>query len=147
GRGTVRARTPLARRRSAFRNAPDVIDPASLAPLGRTGVSVSRLGIGGGSSFVRAGADGGHVVAWAFGEGLRYFDTAPLYGEGTSETSFGAALGARPRDAFVVSTKVGREAQERFDYSAANVARSIERSCARLHLPSLDIALVHDVDP
>ncbi|HEY5862118.1 MAG TPA: aldo/keto reductase [Casimicrobiaceae bacterium] len=108
---------------------------------------MSRLGIGGGSSFVRAGVDGGNVVSAAFGEGLRYFDTAPLYGEGASEIAFGEALGARPRDTFVVSTKVGREAQERFDYSAANVTRSIARSCERLRLEAIDIALVHDVDP
>jgi D-threo-aldose 1-dehydrogenase len=96
---------------------------------------------------VRAGADGSNVVAAACSEGLRYFDTAPLYGEGASETAFGEALAARPRDAFVVSTKVGREAQDRYDYSAANVARSIARSCARLRIDSIDIALMHDVDP
>ena len=96
---------------------------------------------------MRAGDDGGNVVASAFAEGLRYFDTAPLYGEGKSETAFGDALARHPRDAFVISTKVGREAQERFDYSAANVTRSVARSCARLRLQSIDIALVHDVDP
>jgi D-threo-aldose 1-dehydrogenase len=133
-------RPPLARGRSA-------LNPASLALLGRTGLAVSRLGIGGGSSFVRAGDDGGNVVASAFAEGLRYFDTAPLYGEGRSEAAFGEALAAHPRDTFVISTKVGREAQDRFDYSATNVTRSIVRSCARLHLQSIDIALVHDVDP
>jgi D-threo-aldose 1-dehydrogenase len=96
---------------------------------------------------VRAGADGSNVVAAAFGQGLRYFDTAPLYGEGASETAFGEALAARPRDAFVISTKVGREAQDRYDYSAANVTRSIARSCARLRIDSIDIVLMHDVDP
>jgi D-threo-aldose 1-dehydrogenase len=96
---------------------------------------------------VRAGDDGPNVVSAAFGEGLRYFDTAPLYGEGASETAFGEALAAWPREAFVISTKVGRETQDRFDYSAANVARSIARSCARLRVSSLDIALLHDVDP
>jgi D-threo-aldose 1-dehydrogenase len=96
---------------------------------------------------VRAGADGRNVVAAAFGQGLRYFDTAPLYGEGASETAFGEALAARPRDAFVISTKVGREAQDRYDYSAANVTRSIARSCARLRIDSIDIVLMHDVDP
>jgi D-threo-aldose 1-dehydrogenase len=96
---------------------------------------------------VRAGADGDRVVSAAFDEGLRYFDTAPLYGEGASEAAFGEALAARPRGAFVISTKVGRETQERFDYGAANVARSIARSCERLRVSSLDIALLHDVDP
>ena len=122
-------------------------DPGSVAPVGRTSVAVSRLGIGGGSSFVRAGADGPQGVSAAFREGLRYFDTAPLYGGGSSETAFGEALGAHARDAFVISTKVGREAEDRFDYGAANVTRSIARSCARLCLESIDIALLHDVDP
>jgi D-threo-aldose 1-dehydrogenase len=124
-----------------------VTDPADPTPLGRTGLAVSRLGVGGGSSFVRAGTEGGNVVAAALREGLRYFDTAPLYGEGASETAFGEALAARPRDTFVISTKVGREAEETFDYSAKNVTRSIERSRARLRLASIDIALLHDVDP
>ena len=74
-----------------------MIDPAGLAPLASTGIALSRLGIGGGSSFVRAGEDGGNVVAAAFAQGLRYFDTAPLYGEGRSETAFGEALAVRPR--------------------------------------------------
>jgi len=124
-----------------------MIDPASVAPLGRTGLLISRLGIGGGSSFVRAGTDRGHVVSEAFAAGLRYFDTAPLYGEGASETTFGEALAPHSRDTFVVSTKVGREAEHRFDYSARNVTASIARSCARLHVASVDIALLHDVDP
>lgn len=122
-------------------------DPADRAPLGRTGIAVSRLGIGGGSSFVRAGADRGNVVATAFDAGLRYFDTAPLYGAGASETTYGEALRAHPRDAFAISTKVGREGETSFDYSAAGVTRSIARSCERLKLAAIDIALIHDVDP
>jgi D-threo-aldose 1-dehydrogenase len=123
------------------------MEPTSVMSVGSTGVTVSRLGIGGGSSFVRAGADGPNAVSAAFAEGLRYFDTAPLYGEGASEMAFGEALAGHAREAFTVSTKFGREAQDRFDYSAANVARSIGRSLERLRLRSIDIALVHDVDP
>lgn len=124
-----------------------MIDPADRARLGRTGIEVSRLGIGGGSSFVRAGADRGNVVATAFDAGLRYFDTAPLYGVGASETTYGDALRAHPRDTFAISTKVGREGETSFDYSAAGVTRSIARSCERLNLSMIDVALIHDVDP
>ena len=44
----------------------------------------------------------------AWDAGVRYFDTAPHYGPGISEHRFGHALRDRPRDAFVLSTKVGR---------------------------------------
>jgi D-threo-aldose 1-dehydrogenase len=124
-----------------------LMDPAARRSLGRTQVSVSQLGIGGGSSFVRAGGDGPAVIDAAWNAGLRYFDTAPLYGAGESERTYGAALAHRPRDAFAVSTKVGREAVDEFDYSAQSVARSIARSCERLGTSRIDIALIHDVDP
>src|SRR5881275_337603 len=45
-------------------------------------------------------------AAWALG--VRYFDTAPHYGLGLSERRLGAALADRPRDEYVLSTKVGR---------------------------------------
>ncbi|MFO1311295.1 MAG: aldo/keto reductase [Burkholderiales bacterium] len=123
------------------------LDPTDRAPVGRTGVMVSRLGIGGGSSFIRAGDDRRRVVDAAYGAGLRYFDTAPLYGLGTSETTYGEALAAYPRASLTISTKVGREGPEAFDYSEANVARSMARSRERLRVDAIDIALIHDVDP
>ena len=45
-------------------------------------------------------------AAWA--AGIRVFDTAPLYGHGLAERRLGAALGAHPRDDYLLSTKVGR---------------------------------------
>src|SRR4029079_1047860 len=48
------------------------------------------------------------TVRHAWSLGVRTFDTAPLYGYGASERRFGAALAGQPRDAFVLSTKVGR---------------------------------------
>jgi len=122
-------------------------DPVARRSLGRTGLAVSQLGIGGGSSFMRAGDGGPTLIDAAWNAGLRYFDTAPLYGDGESERSYGAALTLRPREELVVSTKVGREGANEFDYSARGVARSIERSRERLRMSRLDIALIHDVDP
>ncbi|MEO8136394.1 MAG: hypothetical protein ABI831_20755 [Betaproteobacteria bacterium] len=52
--------------------------------VGATPVRVSRLGIGGGSSFVRADEESDALVETAWRAGLRYFDTAPLYGNGDS---------------------------------------------------------------
>ena len=110
-------------------------------------MTVSRLGIGGGSSFIRAGDDRRRVVDAAYAAGLRYFDTAPLYGLGASESTYGGALSAYPRASLTISTKVGREGPAAFDYSGANVTRSIARSRERLRVDTIDIALIHDVDP
>lgn len=123
------------------------IDPLERRTLGRTPVCVSRLGVGGGSAFVRAGDEGRHLLDAAWDAGLRHFDTAPLYGDGESERSYGEALRRRPRDAFAVSTKVGREGQRSFDYSGEGVRRSLARSFERLHVDRIDLALIHDVDP
>ncbi len=87
-------------------------DPTERVPLGRTGLRVSRLGFGGasiGGLFAPVGeAEAAATLAHAWDIGIRYFDTAPLYGYGLSERRIGAALRDRDRDAFVLSTKVGR---------------------------------------
>ncbi|MBM7075053.1 aldo/keto reductase [Micromonospora humida] len=103
--------------------------------------------------------------AWA--GGLRYFDTAPHYGLGLSERRIGAALRTRPRDEYVVSTKVGRllvpspqDAHRRdpegfdvpadhrrvWDFSRDGVLRSLESSLARTGLDRVDVVYLHDPD-
>jgi D-threo-aldose 1-dehydrogenase len=95
--------------------------------------------------------------AWTLG--LRYFDTAPLYGAGLAERRLGAALRGKPRHEFAVSTKVGRllrpgESEwhgapalvDYFDFSHDAALRSLEESLERLGLDRVDIALVHDPD-
>ena len=106
-------------------------------------------------------AEAALVAAWD--SGVRYFDTAPHYGSGLSEHRFGNVLRRYPRDAFVLSTKVGRllrpdpsgPANPPFveglpfrvqaDYSYDATMRSIEDSCQRLGLARIDIAFVHDL--
>jgi D-threo-aldose 1-dehydrogenase len=87
-------------------------DPFERVSLGRTGLSVTRLGFGGasiGGLFTPVtDDDGAAVVRHAWDLGVRSFDVAPLYGYGAAERRFGAGLAGRPRDAFVLSTKVGR---------------------------------------
>jgi len=97
--------------------------------------------------------------------GVRYFDTAPHYGQGLSERRFGQALRDVPRDAFVLSTKVGRLLQPdanagnhqhgyvgvpplvtHYDYSRDGILRSLAASRARLGLSRIDIVYVHDLD-
>ena len=123
------------------------IDPAERRALGTTHVRVSRLGIGGGSAFVRAGDESQALVDAAWQARLRHFDTAPLYGDGESEKRFGLALSRRPRDEYVLSTKVGREGHRVIDYGEQAVRASIERSCERIGVERIDIAFIHDVDP
>lgn len=87
-------------------------DPMERVPLGRTGLEVTRLALGGasiGGLFSAIDDDGAiATVRHAWDLGIRTFDTAPLYGYGASERRFAAALADRPRDDFVLSTKVGR---------------------------------------
>ena len=103
-------------------------------------------------------------TVWA--SGCRYFDTAPLYGLGLSETRLNGFLRPKPRDSYLISTKVGRllelckpdertgrgfffetpSRRARFDYSYGGVMRSLEFSLERLGLDRIDIVFVHDVD-
>ena len=99
------------------------------------------------------------VVERAWELGIRYFDTAPYYGSGSAERRLGAVLCDRPRDEFVLSTKVGRRLrpgesdwrnapplQAYFDFSHDATLRSLEESLERLELDRVDIALIHDPD-
>lgn len=90
------------------------------------------------------------TVQRSFELGIRYFDTAPLYGSGVSEKRVGEALKGVPRDQFVLQTKVGRLVQPdgsiRYDYSRDGVLRSLEESLQRLQMDRVDILLVHDPD-
>lgn len=103
------------------------------------------------------------TIAAAWDEGVRHFDTAPHYGAGLAEHRLGTALRARPRDAYLLSTKIGRLLEpaevpnpaegfhdalpfrRRIDYSAAGTVRSIEDSLQRLGLRRVDIVYIHDV--
>src|SRR6266581_7211037 len=80
--------------------------------LGSSGVAVTMLGFGGGPVGRLRGTVADQVaadtLAAAWTAGIRYFDTAPLYGQGRSEARIGAALRRKPRNDFVLSTKVGR---------------------------------------
>ena len=136
--------------------------------IGATNIQVTELSFGGaplGAVGDRlTDADVQAIVQRAWQGGLRYFDTAPLYGHGLSEKRLGAVLRELPRDEFVLSTKVGRllvpEAQGkrfpgmrdaeplaiRYDYSRDAVRRSLASSLERLGLDRVDILLCHDID-
>lgn len=139
-------------------------------PLGRRGPAVSALGFGGaplGDLYARIDdATAIATVEAALDRGVTLVDTSPLYGRGLSEHRIGTALRRRPRESFVLSTKVGRlfapapagvvrpegyvggfPHEGRFDYSYDGAMRSLEQSMLRLGVASVDVALVHDVDP
>jgi len=137
-------------------------------PLGATGVCVSRLVMGcaplGGLFAPVAEQQARATVDAAWDLGVRTFDTAPHYGAGLSERRLGAALRDRPRDEYVLSTKVGRllvagtpgetTGADIFaessglgrvrDYSREGVRRSLEESLDRLGLDRVELVHVHD---
>ena len=87
-------------------------DPTAPSRLGRTGLSLTRLGLGAASiGGLYEDVTDAHAIATidrAWELGIRTFDVAPLYGYGAAERRVGMALAGRPRDEFVLSTKVGR---------------------------------------
>lgn len=144
------------------------MNPRDVAPLGRTGLAVTRLGLGTaplGGLFTAVSDEEGHaVVRRAWDAGLRLFDTAPLYGHGLAERRLGHVLRDVPREELVLSTKVGRllradappEPRQAFagvppvnpvfDFSYDGVMRSFEESLERLGLERVDVLLIHDPD-
>ena len=126
-------------------------------------IALGRLGLGTapiGGLYEAVEDETAHAVverAWALG--LRYFDTAPLYGVGLAERRLGAGLRGKPREGFAVSTKVGRllrpgasawhgapDLVDYFDFSYDAALRSLEESLERLGFDRVDVALVHDPD-
>jgi D-threo-aldose 1-dehydrogenase len=137
--------------------------------LGRSGVEVTIMGFGGaplGNLYEGfSDAQARSTLGACYDAGIRYFDTAPLYGFGLSEHRLGEALRGRPRDDFVLSTKVGRLLRpgdpatlqhgqfkdglpfaQVYDYSYDGVLRSVEDSLQRLGTWRIDVLLVHDLD-
>ncbi|HKB17623.1 MAG TPA: aldo/keto reductase [Candidatus Dormibacteraeota bacterium] len=129
---------------------------------------MTRLGLGtaplGGLFEAVTDEEAHRVIEAAWQAGIRFFDTAPLYGFGLSEARLGAVLGTKPRGEFVLSTKVGRllragapaepgqawkgtpPLNPAFDFSYDAVMRSVEESLSRLGMDHVDMLLIHDPD-
>lgn len=137
----------------------------------RPEVHLTELGFGasqGGNMYrVRSDEEFAAAVDTAWDAGIRYFDTAPHYGLGLSERRLGATLRSRPRDDFVLSTKVGRllvpsadtahltdtegfevpaDHRRVWDFSRDGVLRSLESSLERTGLDRIDVVYLHDPD-
>ncbi|HKZ92708.1 MAG TPA: aldo/keto reductase [Candidatus Limnocylindrales bacterium] len=143
--------------------------------IGRTSLEVTVLGFGGnalGNLYREIDEDEARdTVQAAYETGVRYFDTAPMYGHGLSERRMGDVLRGLPRDDFVLSTKVGRllvpygrtppprptprqggifsgelPFLPTFDFSYDATMRSFEDSLQRLGMNRVDLLLIHDCD-
>jgi D-threo-aldose 1-dehydrogenase len=146
------------------------MDPFQRRPISTTSLRVTQLGLGGATlgdmreSISEAQASA--TIEAAHAAGIGYFDTSPWYGNGKSELRFGHMLRTKPRDSFVVSTKVGRvhrrpaepdtyrhpgwagglPFEPQFDYSRDGILKSYEMSLARLGLNRVEALLIHDLD-
>jgi D-threo-aldose 1-dehydrogenase len=138
--------------------------------IGNGGLEFTELGFGTAplGNLFRAVCeeDAQAVLEAAWHGGVRYYDTAPLYGLGLAETRLNPFLRGQSRDDYVLSTKVGRLLQvcppdqrtgigkffdtpsrrEVYDYSHDGVMRSFEASLERLGVDRIDILFVHDLD-
>jgi D-threo-aldose 1-dehydrogenase len=127
--------------------------PLEPVALGRTGLSVSRMGLGTAGIGALSGADG-HAQALgcitrAVALGIAYIDTAPLYGRGAAERRVGEALASSDAALPLISTKAGRRPEGGevvFDFSRDGILASVEESLTRLRRDRLDVVLVHDPD-
>ena len=138
--------------------------------LGGSDVEVTTHGFGGvplGNLYQKCPDDDAKAsldAAWA--AGIRFYDTAPLYGHGMSEHRIGHFMRRHPRAEWVLSTKIGRVLRAKdpalgidsgnfvdvhpfegvFDYTYDGVMRSFEDSLQRLATHRIDVLLVHDID-
>lgn len=143
--------------------------PSTRRPLGRTGLSTTAFGFGTApignifSAIDETTSDA--MIQHAWDAGVRYFDTAPMYGHGLAELRTGHSLRWKNRDELVLSSKVGRLLKPArrsdidfapwtnaapnmmvFDYSYDGTMRAFEDSLQRLALERMDICFIHDID-
>src|SRR5882757_9667722 len=142
--------------------------------VGHTELFAPRVGLGTAvlGNFQQAISDDDAiaVIDQALHKGIRYIDTAPLYGHGLAEQRVGRAIAATPREELVVSTKVGRllradaprdDSQYHdgipfykdvpatgpvWDFSYDGVRRSVEESLQRTGIDRFDVLHMHDPD-
>ena len=146
------------------------MEPFSKRFIGKTGVAVTVLGLGGvpvGEAYVKLDDDQAHAaIRAAYEAGITYFDTSPWYGCGQSEHRMGRFLRRQKAGSYILSTKVGRVLRRpadpagfqhdfwagglpfepRFDYTYEGIMRSYEDSLQRLGLARVDLLLIHDLD-
>src|SRR3954471_21333241 len=120
--------------------------------LGSSDLEVSEISLGswltysGGVEFdqTRACTDA------AFDAGINFFDTANVYGRCAAESAWGELLSGRPRESYVLATKVWGQMSDDPDdrgLSAAQIAKQIDASLERLQTDHVDLYQAHRFDP
>lgn len=116
--------------------------------LGRTGLEISPIGIGGaGLCGCPSDAAASEVTAAFLKAGVNFIDTSPAYGAGESERRLGVALADVPRSAYVLQTKMGDGGPQNGGHSAFSregVLASVRHSLEVLRVPHVDSLLLHD---
>jgi L-galactose dehydrogenase len=118
--------------------------------LGETGLSVSVLGFGasslGGVFRDTDDREAVRTVHTALDLGINFIDVSPYYGATRAETVLGRALQDIARERYILATKIGQYGNGEFDFSADRVVRSLDESCARLGVDTIDLLQCHDIE-
>ena len=118
--------------------------------LGKTGLSVSAMSMGGAAIGQQYGpvsvADAAETIHAGIDAGINLIDTSAFYGEGKSEEILGEVLAGGWREKVMICTKAGRQTRDRFDFSAAGMRASLEASLRRLRTDRVEILLAHDIE-
>ena len=120
--------------------------------LGSSDLEVSEIALGSWLTYA-GGVEADQARACtdaAFEAGINFFDTANVYGRGAAETAWGEILAGRPRDSYVLATKVWGQMSDDPDdrgLSAAQIAKQIDASLARLQTDYVDLYQAHRFDP
>ncbi len=147
------------------------IDPYKLKRLGTSNLSVPQLGFGAGAlgdAWEKISeSQAQQALSHAYETGIRYFDTAPWYGNTLSEHRVGHFLRQQPEKNYIISTKVGRiyfrnsvpggkeffqrwqgglKLKLKFDYTREGILRSYEDSLTRMGINAVDSLVIHDLD-
>ncbi|MEP0520415.1 MAG: aldo/keto reductase [Hyphomicrobiales bacterium] len=145
------------------------MNPHDKVKFGRVNLEVTAFGFGTapiGNIFREIDEEtSDSMIQHAWDAGIRYYDTAPMYGHGLAELRTGHSLRWKERDEFILSSKVGRVLKPAakadidfapwtnagrfkidFDYSYDGTMRSFEDSLQRLNLERMDICFIHDID-
>ena len=118
-------------------------------PLGRTGLTVPALCLGGAAVGQQYGpvsvAEVADTLDCALDHGIDFVDTSAYYGRGESERILGEVLAGR-RDRVTLCTKAGRLDRDVFDFTPAGMRACVEGSLRRLRTDFVDVLLAHDIE-
>ncbi len=113
------------------------------------GIKVSEVGFGAWQLGIDSGwktiseKDSEAMICTALDNGINFFDTAPNYGNGTSESRLGNVFKNIDRSKIVINTKFGRLDNGTVDFDSKHIISSIEKSLSRLNIDYLDSVIIH----